>query len=240
MHRSIRSQTEEQLGGSTSVLTRQRREHVELDRLLERLLAARGAEQDDALQQVNRLVFPHAFAEEAVLFPAVRRLPQGHALTLEIEHEHQQINEVVRRLDRTGPDDPGRQELVRRYAELLHRDVRGEEDQLLPQLQRALGPREQRRLGVAWELVRRVAPTRPHPVVARRPPGNVLSALPLSVLDRSRDRLDRSARSARGPARARLVAASRTLGRMADAVERLGPLRRGEDPSTATSPAAQR
>ncbi len=231
MGRSIAEQTDAELGGRTSVLVRQRRDHVELDRLLARLRATTGAEQDEVLTDVHRLVFTHAFAEESVLFPAVRRLPGGSAVTLDVEHEHQQINELVRLLDRTPTDDPRRPELVERYAALLDRDVREEEDELLPLLQEALDVRAQRRLGLVWEAVRRTAPTRPHPVVARRPPGNVLSALPLSLLDRTRDRLDRSARRAATGGRRRR-AASRALGRVSDVVEQLPPLRRGEDPST--------
>lgn len=231
---SIAHQTDEELGGRASVLVRQRRDHVELDRLLSRLVTTRGAEQDEVLTRVNRLVFTHAFAEESVLFPAVRRLPQGQALTLGTEQAHQQIDEVVRLLDRTG-DGPERQELVRRYVDLLRQDVRSEEDDILPALQAALSRGAQRRLGLVWELVRRTAPTRPHPVVSRRPPGNVLSALPLTVIDRTRDRLDRAARSTAAPAGRRLSGASRGLGRVADAVERLAPLQRGEHASTAVS-----
>lgn len=72
---------------------------------------------------------------------------------------------------------------------------------------------------MASEVIRRTAPTRPHPVVARRPPGNVLSALPLSVIDRTRDALDRLERSG-SP---RVVSSAR-------AVERLPLFQRGEDP----------
>ena len=56
---------------------------------------------DQALmQRIDRLVFAHAFAEEAVLWPAVRRvLPDGEALTLRIEEEHQEVNELVAALD---------------------------------------------------------------------------------------------------------------------------------------------
>ncbi|MFE9028325.1 hypothetical protein ACFYOA_18980 [Streptomyces iakyrus] len=46
-----------------------------------------------------------------------------------------------------------------------------------------------RRLGAAWETVRRTPPTRPHPVVPRRPPGNALLGMPLSLYARIRDGL---------------------------------------------------
>lgn len=83
--------------------------------------------------------------------------------------------------------------MLDRLATVLREDVRDEEDELLPRLQDALDVRRLRLLGVAWETVRRMAPTRPHPVVSRRPPGNTLAAFPLTVLDRSRDALESSA-----------------------------------------------
>jgi hypothetical protein len=69
-------------------------------------------------------------------------------------------------------------------------------------------------------------PTRPHPVVSRRPPGNALAAVPLTLLDRGRDALDSGAR--RFPRLQR--PASRTSDRLAAVagrVEHAGPLRPG-------------
>ena len=115
---------------------------------------------------------------------------------------------------------------------MLREDVRDEEDVLFPRLQERLDPAELRRLGRQWELVRRIAPTRPHPTVSRRPPGNALSALPLSLLDRSRDAVDAGVR--RAPARLVPVgeAVSRGLAAVAGLVERTPAARRGDRPPT--------
>ncbi len=51
-HRSLAEQTVDELGGSGSLLTRQRLDHAELDRRLERVTATRGAAQDEALRAV--------------------------------------------------------------------------------------------------------------------------------------------------------------------------------------------
>jgi hypothetical protein len=175
---SIADQTIDELGGPLSVLAAKRRDHIHLDRLLNELEGSIGQAQEQILHRIYRLVFPHAFAEESVLWPALRRtLRDGEQLTLTVEQEHQQVNELVRsRERRTGPRPGG---LLARLVSLLRQDVRDEEDVLLPRLQEAVSLRELRRLGLAWELVRRTAPTRPHPVVVRRPPGNVIAALPL-------------------------------------------------------------
>ena len=230
---SLAHQDLEQLGGPLSILTRQKRDHERLDRLLKRLArSSPGAEEEAALHAIARLVFPHAFAEESVLWPEARRvLPDGEALTLQVEQEHQEVNELWTSLERLPSGSPGRSTAIVRLTEVLREDVRDEEDELLPRLQDAVGVRRLRALGVAWEAVRRTAPTRPHPVVSRRPPGNALAALPLTVLDRGRDLLDAAARrfpQAHGPA----SRASHGLARAAGRVERTGVLRRGEHPST--------
>src|SRR4051794_13138733 len=221
---SIAHQTLAQLGGRTSILARQRADHQRLDRLMAR---ARATEHDErshavALRAVARLVFTHAFAEEAVLFPAARRaLPEGDPLTLQIETDHQEVNELTARLDRSDPADPGHGELLRRTFAVLDHDVRTEEDALLARLQQVLGPRRLRLLGWQWELVRRSSPTRPHPVVSRRPPGQTLSALPLTMLDRGRDRLQQFDGLTRWRFTGPISTADRWLATAAAAVERL-------------------
>jgi hypothetical protein len=230
---SLADQDEYDLGGHLSVLVRQKRDHVELDRLLSELEASDIAHQSRVLRHLYRLVFPHAFAEEAVLWPVLRRvLPDGEALTLEVEREHQEVNELVTALESMPLDDPDRPSTVSRLVEVLRADVRDEEDVLLPRLQAAVSRAHLTGLGVAWEVVRRVSPTRAHPVVARRPPGNSLAALPLSVIDRLRDRLDHTIQQDPGRDRPRLVAASQLFTALAHKVEEFPPLKRGEHPAT--------
>lgn len=229
--RSIAHQTDDELGGPGSVLVRQRDDHVELDRLLHELDGTTGTAQEEVLERIDRLVFSHAFAEETVIWPVVRRvLPDGEALTLQIEEEHQEVNELVTALERDGLDHPERPARLRRLTEVLREDVRDEEDVLFPRLQEELNPAELRALGRRWALVRRISPTRPHPTVSRRPPGNALSGLPLSLLDRTRDVVDAGVR--RAPDRFVPVgrALSTGLAGLAGVVERVPLSRKGDRP----------
>ncbi|RBY91466.1 hemerythrin domain-containing protein [Blastococcus sp. TBT05-19] len=233
MTRSIADQTVEELGGPGSVLARQRRDHVQLDQLLHELDGSTGTAQEEVLARIDRLVFSHAFAEETVLWPVIRRvLPDGDALTLQVEEEHQEVNELVTALERDGLDSPERPARLRRLVEVLREDVRDEEDVLFPRLQEALSHEELRALGRRWALMARRSPTRPHPTVSRRPPGNALSGLPLSLIDRTRDVVDAAAR--RAPER--FVPAGRAvsqgLAAVAAVVERLPLSRTGDRPPT--------
>ena len=131
--RSIAEQSGGELGGPISVLYRQRRDHIRLADYLEAVSRSTGTEQQRVLLSIYRLVFPHALAEEAVLWPVIRRvLPDGDALTFRVEREHQALNELVRLMERMPAGSAGRQAALKRTIELLAEDVRDEEDLLLP------------------------------------------------------------------------------------------------------------
>ncbi len=188
--RSVADQDEQERGGAGSILSRQSRDHAELHRLMRSYDAA--TDPDERRRVVSDLAersLRHAFAEETVLFPAYRKhLPDdGDALTAHIEGEHQEINDLLERLQDADPRDPGWEPDVRRMFALITDDARNEEDVLLPRLQQVADVRELRAIGAAWETARRTSPTRPHPRISRRPPGNLLAGGPLAVYDRVKD-----------------------------------------------------
>ncbi len=231
--KSLAEQSLDELGGRRSVLSRQKRDHIKLDELLHRLEQSGGSEQEAILLKIYRLVFPHAYAEETVLWPLMRRvLPDGQELTLRVELEHQEINELATRLETLGHDSDERRQVLARLVALLREDVRDEEDKLLPRLQTKLSEGQLRRLGIAWEAVRLASPTRPHAIVSRRPPGNVLAALPLALVDRCRDGVDALLQRGSGAPTSPLHALSSGLTRASHAVERFPGMRRGEDQAT--------
>jgi len=231
--KSLSQQSVIELGGELSVLNRQKQDHVRLDGLLRRLAEASPRQQHRVLLEMYRLVFPHAFAEEALLWPVIRRLlPDGHELTLRVEQEHQEINELVTRLESLRPGSSEHEEVLTLVIELLRADVRDEEDDLLPRLQTKLSQAQLRVLGMAWVAVRQIAPTRAHPIVSRRPPGNVLSALPHALVDRCRDLVDTLLDQGPEAAAAPLQALSSALAAASHGIERLPGMRLGEDPST--------
>ncbi len=161
---TIEEQTVEELGGPSSVLARQRRDHAEMDRLMERYLAlADGEQRERPLKEVVQLVFSHAFAEETVLWPAVRRsVTHGEELTSRVEASADQRSR--RRHRASGSRRPGArgEDGARIRPDPPGHPRRGGPG--LPRPQEALEDARLRRLGAAWETVRRTAPTHPHPV----------------------------------------------------------------------------
>lgn len=190
---SVADQSEDERGGPGSILSRQSADHADLDALMH----AYDAEPDvDArgriVAELGERALRHAFAEETVLFPAYRQHLAGDhdELTAHIEGDHQQVNELLEDLQRADPRSPGYDAEVRRAFEVIRHDAHDEEDDLLPRLQRVATVGELRAIGAAWEVARLASPTRPHPKISRRPPGNLVAGAGLAVSDRVKDAVD--------------------------------------------------
>ncbi|WP_432522869.1 hemerythrin domain-containing protein [Kineococcus sp. SYSU DK006] len=191
--RSVADQSEEERGGPGSILSRQSRDHAELDALMRSYDAAGSpAERGRIVAQVGERALRHAFAEETVLFPAYRKFLAGDddELTRHIEGDHQSVNDALEQLQRADPSSADYDATVRHAFEVIRHDAHDEEDDLLPRLQQAVGVEQLRAIGAAWEVQRRTSPTRPHPRIPREPPGNVLAGIPLAVSDRVKDAVD--------------------------------------------------
>jgi hypothetical protein len=170
----------------------QREDHARLEQLILRYQGSAQGRADTFRDLVN-LVTTHAFAEETVLFPACRTHleEEGDRLTGQIEQEHQQVNELLVSLQGHSPGDQAFEEGAAQLFAILRHDARQEEDVLLAALAPTVDAKELESIGSAWSAARAVAPNRAHPRVSRRPPGNVLAAPMLTLIDHARDALAR-------------------------------------------------
>lgn len=163
-------------------------DHAHLDRLFAEYNERSPDGRRATFREIIDLVTTHAFAEEEVLFPVARRVlgDAGEAITSEIESQHQRVNDLLVEMEGHEPGDPHFDVRASELFPLLSRDVRNEEDRLLPALSAKLDATELRRLGAAWLIAKKAAPNRAHPRVPRRPPWNALAGGPLLVVDRVR------------------------------------------------------
>ena len=190
---SVADQSETERGGPGSILSRQSADHADLDALMHAYDAEPDADaRGKVVAELGERALRHAFAEETVLFPAYRKHLPGDRdeLTAHIEGDHQQINEMLEDLQRADPRSVGYDAEVRRAFAVIRHDAHDEEDDLLPRLQQVAGVEELQAIGAAWEAARVGSPTRPHPKVSRRPPGNLVAGAGLAVSDRVKDAFD--------------------------------------------------
>jgi hemerythrin superfamily protein len=132
----------------------------------------------------------HSVAEEQYLYPAVREhLPDGDKLAeQELEH-HAQAETTMAELENISPASPQFELLLGKLIADVRHHIRGEEDDLLPRLRKALTVEDLRELGEKVLSTKEIAPTRPHPAAADRLPAAQVLHPGSGLVDKVREAL---------------------------------------------------
>jgi hemerythrin-like domain-containing protein len=199
-------------------------DHENLERLfkrLERTLSnTDGREASAALREVTRELSVHGAIEEQFLYPALRNTNQDE--TLDCVEEHHAVKLTLAELEATPPADERFAAKARLLIANVREHIAEEERELLPALEDALEPEQQRELGAALANAKLLSPTRPHPSAPEMPPGNLLVGPALGVLDRLRDAVREGAFGVRGYVESAFEAAVILLRRISTQAQRRG------------------
>jgi hemerythrin superfamily protein len=164
-------------------------DHREVEALFDELDASGDARNRGAL--VERVIVEwvrHSVAEEQYLYPAARKaLPDGDEVADHDLGEHAEAEQAMKQLERTDPADPAHADLVGSLMDHVRHHIQAQETGLLPKLRAACDEADLRELGLKFEQGKKIAPTRPHPAVPDRPPGNMIVGAGMGLIDRVRD-----------------------------------------------------
>ncbi|MHC3475372.1 hemerythrin domain-containing protein [Streptomyces sp. 7R007] len=170
--------------------------HETVWRVLDRLTGGCRVPQANARAQrrlTRRLVglqSAHEFAEEVVLWPAVRRrCPDGDVLLAAALEQERQIKRTLNELAHVSPGSQEFTQCLHTLAGLDRTHFTHEQNQIWPRLEDRLSARDAARLARQWRAVRRRAPTRPHPHLPARPAVLKTAGLVVAVADSIRDGL---------------------------------------------------
>jgi hemerythrin superfamily protein len=142
----------------------------------------------DLVERMTRELSTHAAVEEQILYPRLRKsIQRGEKRTDHALDEHQEVKEILARLERMDPSDNQYDPLVEQLTKSVKAHVAEEEKELLPELKTELDREELLRMADLIKAARRNAPTRPHPKAPNTPPANVIAGAVAGVLDRARD-----------------------------------------------------
>lgn len=180
-------------------------DHREMERLYEEYQRVEGDpdESERVVRELTRLIVQHSIAEEQVIYPAMAKaLPNGEHEVAEARDQHKSIERMLEALEQLRAQDVAFGETVRALMLELIPHAREEEEDLFPALRGQLGDEEMRALGTAIEGAKKLAPTRPHPLVPNTAPMRTVAAPMAAVADRVRDTMEerrRSGASSRAP-----------------------------------------
>ncbi|MGX1881746.1 hemerythrin domain-containing protein [Streptomyces sp. NPDC055287] len=138
--------------------------------------------------QVTMELVRHSVAEEAYLYPAVRKhVEGGDALADKELEDHAEAEQTMKDMESREADDPQFDMLVGKLMTEIRTHILDEEDNLFPRLREACSPEMLDELGEKVRQAKKTAPTRPHPSAPDQPPANKLLAPGMGLVDRMRD-----------------------------------------------------
>lgn len=142
----------------------------------------------DVVRELTRELAQHANLEEQYLYPLVRdALPDGEDLVREHLQDHQEVEEMLAKLEDLEPADERFHQAAMVVVKDTREHIRQEEVELLPRVQAVVPRGRLLELGETVEKARGVVPTRPHPGAPSTPPANKLVGPVAGLIDRIRD-----------------------------------------------------
>ena len=168
-------------------------DHREFDRIFTELEGLRGRMEPDVLTRKRELVddvtiglVKHSVAEETQVYPRVeKQVDKGEA-----EHskeEHAEAEETMKRLERMDPADPGFDDAVAELIREIRHHVEHEEGRMFTELRATFSRDELVEMAQQVETVKKIAPTRAHPMTPNEPGIRMAVGPVASLLDHLRD-----------------------------------------------------
>ncbi|MEW2625859.1 hemerythrin domain-containing protein [Streptomyces sp. NPDC048106] len=180
------------MGHGGNVVQELTTDHREVEQLFGRIeaLPPGSPERRELADEVTIELVRHSVAEEAYLYPAVRKhVDGGEALADKELEDHAQAEQIMKDLEGLPADDPRFDTLMARLVSEIRSHLTDEEGNLFPKLEAACSAEALMDLGDKVRRAKKTAPTRPHPSAPDTPPANKLLAPGAGLVDRLRDAL---------------------------------------------------
>ncbi|AWW36097.1 MULTISPECIES: hemerythrin domain-containing protein [Streptomyces] len=167
-------------------------DHREVEELFGKIEALPPGDRKRKLHtdQVTMELVRHSVAEEAYLYPAIRRYLTGGDTMADREiDDHSRAERLMKDLEGREPDDAEFDRLIGMLMSEVRMHIADEEQNLFPMLSVACPAEALDDLGDKVRQAKKTAPTRPHPFAPDRPPANKLLSPGVGLVDRLRDAL---------------------------------------------------
>jgi hypothetical protein len=170
------------------ILTADHREMIELiDQIKQTSDTARRR---DLADTVIAEVMRHAVAEEMYVYPVVEeRVPNGAEKVEHDKEEHQEIVEIMKKIEGIDPADRAFMTHVLELEAQLRHHANDEETQQFPQLRAHISGDKLVELGQQVQTAKTLAPTRPHPSAPHSALFHKTVGPGVGMIDRLRDAL---------------------------------------------------
>ncbi|WP_324784957.1 hemerythrin domain-containing protein [Streptomyces sp. H51] len=180
------------MGHGGNVIDELMTDHREVEEIFGRIEALPPGAKDRKTyaEQATMELVRHSVAEEAYLYPAVRKhVEGGDALADRELQDHARAEQIMKDLESREPGDAEFDRLIGMLMTEIREHVADEERNLFPRLRASCPAEALDEIGDKVRQAKKTAPTRPHPSAPDKPPANKLLAPGAGLVDRLRDAL---------------------------------------------------
>lgn len=175
-------------GGSVTqdIIDALRSDHNEVRSMFGRLETATGDKRRDLFQELVGELVRHEVAEEEILRP-VSMKDAGKGIANARMKEESSAEELLKEMEQLDVDSS---EFTTKLAKLrreVERHAEAEETKEFPRVEAKESTEQLQRMGTAYEVAKKSAPTHPHPSTPNSPGANMLVGPFAAVMDRARD-----------------------------------------------------
>lgn len=171
---------------SQGIIEELRSDHNEVRAMFGRLETATGDERRDLFQDLVGELVRHEVAEEEILRP-VSKKDAGASIANARMKEESEAEELLKEMEKLDVDSA---EFTTKLTKLRHeveQHAEAEETKEFPRVEAKESTEQLERMGSAYEMAKKTAPTRPHPSTPNSPGANMLVGPFAAVMDRARD-----------------------------------------------------
>ena len=168
-------------------------DHREFDRIFRELEQLVGSTDPDTLARKRALVdevsiglVKHSVAEETQVYPRVQTEVDAEEAQ-RAKHEHDRAEDTLKQLERLDPSDERYDVEIRTLIHEIRTHVEHEEGRMFTELRASFDRAELVRMAEQVERIKKIAPTRPHPLVPNEGPVRTALGPVAALIDHLRD-----------------------------------------------------
>ncbi|HVX23445.1 MAG TPA: hemerythrin domain-containing protein [Acidimicrobiales bacterium] len=168
------------------ILDELRHDHDEVRELFDRVESAQGDRRQELFQQLVGELIRHEVAEEEILRPISTR-DAGKAIANARNKEESEAETLLKEMERLDVGSAAFDQKLGRLRRKVEQHAEAEEQKEFPRVQQKESADMLRKMGTAYEMAKKAAPTRPHPSTPNTAGANMLVGPFAAVMDRARD-----------------------------------------------------
>ncbi|MBW8093600.1 hemerythrin domain-containing protein [Streptomyces hygroscopicus] len=164
-------------------------QHARIRDLFEDVKASEGVHKQQAFDELRALLAVHETAEEMIVRP-VAQDTVGEKEAEARNHEEEEANKVLARLEKMDVASPEFDALLREFEQSVSDHAEREEREEFPGVHSGRSEEQLRSMGTRLRAAEKVAPTHPHPSAAGSPTAQWAVGPFASLVDRTRDAIN--------------------------------------------------